>query len=163
MRYRFEVTKGKEYRVYNKIFPSDVVGKGKTEDAAFSHFLTLLFDYFKSCLKTDIPIPESNIKGKSVKSFGLPLNMSLKIRLHNVRIGKNIGRTELARLLALKPEEVPNDDWRLQTLRTIIPSSAPKYKNVQRLFDLSHDSTVREIEQAFRVLGFTVDPLPMKK
>lgn len=161
MRFNYQVKKSKKYNVMNPDFPN-ISGVGDTEDEAFHNFLTTFFDCLRSCLKVGVSIPIGK-KTPNLKSFGLPLNMTLKIKLHNLRIENDVPLTELAHLLALTYKDVVDDDWSLPALRRYVPVKKPKYKNVQRLFNIDHDSTVREIEQAFRVLGYGVDVTPYRR
>lgn len=163
MRYCYEVRKDKNYLITSKQFPL-IKGNGPTEDRAFEGFITKVFNHIKDCFKNELRLPDGyEITSKKSKTFGLPLNMALKIKLHNTRLSKKVSRTELARLLSITYDEVSVGNWDIQSLRAISSVNVPKYKNVQRLFDIDHDSTVREIEHAYRVLGCNVDITPYER
>lgn len=162
MRYSYKTTKRKPYIVKGVEVP-EAIGEGETKDEAFASFLTSFIVHIGKCLKEGVKIaPEFKGKERS-NTFGLPLNMTLKIKLNNTMLNSGVTRTELAHLLALTYEEVPNENWTLEALKKLKPKGSPKYKNVQRLFDINHDSTVREVEQAYRVLGYNVNVSPVKK
>lgn len=163
MYYSYSTSKIKPYTVTCAEFPS-IEAAGDSKEIAFSNFLTKVFDYIKLCLKDGIPIPDNqNLPRTKGKTFGLPLNMALKIRLHNIRLQKKVSRKELAQFLTVKPDELNNMNCTIETLKNISQDKMPKYKNVQRLFDISHDSTIRELETAYRILGFNVSALPLER
>lgn len=162
MRFTYKIIKqDKSYKAYSTR-QSQLHGEGRTENDAFSNFITAFFEYIKACMKNNAPIIQETTKqGKG--TFGLPLNMSLKIKLYTTMLENNVSQTDLARLLALTQEDIPDGDWRLEKIKNIAQSKKPKYKNVQRLFDINHDSTIKEIEQAYRVLGYNVTITPYKR
>lgn len=163
MRYRYTIEKTKQYKVSSPDFPR-ITASGKTEDVAFSTFLTLVFEQLRDCLKNNHPVPDNPASNKTKDgSFGLPFNMTLKLRLHNIRLNKGVSKAELAKFLSLTHEDVPEDGWNIAALRTIAEKQAPKYKKVQRLFSIDHESTIREVEQAYRVLGYTIDAIPTER
>lgn len=162
MRFSYKTIKRKLYRVRSIEVP-EIYGEGVTQDDAFTVFLTAFFGHLRKCLKQGIRIADEYHGKASKGTFGLPLNMALKIKLHNVMLDNGITRTTLAQLLALTHEEVPDGDWSLEFLSRLKPENKPKYKNVHRLFDIDHDSTIREIEQAYRVLGYNVSISPYKR
>jgi hypothetical protein len=163
MRYSYFISKSSDFRVKSKEFP-DVIGIGRTEDEAFGLFLTRVFSYIRNCLKNDLLIPkEYSAEKNRVKTFGLPLNMAMKLKLHNLMLTGGITKSDMARLLAIVHSEVPSESWDLETLKKVEPEAQPKYKKVQRIFDIDHESTVREIEHAYRVLGFNVEVNPYKR
>ena len=163
MRYSYKIAKhgNKKYEATSKDFPS-LGGIGKTEDEAMDGLMTAVVGYIKECLSDETSIPEA-LETARDNTFGWALNMMMKMKLHNTRLACGVKRTELAHLLGLTYDDVKDGDWSLENLRTLIPCKKPKYKNVQRLFDLDHDSTVREVEQAYRVLGFAVHVTPYKR
>lgn len=163
MRFSYHLAKKKDYTAKSHQFPN-IEGKGSTSEEAIDQLITKVFHEIRFRLDNDIEVPEDyNIKNKAVKSFGLPFNMALKIKLHNTRVCKAVSKGQLARYLALTYEEVPDGVWTTENLQKIQLRNAPKYKNVQRLFNIDHDSTVREIEQAFRVLGYNLDIIPYER
>ena len=163
MRYSYAIVKSKDYRVNSNEF-LNIVGSGLTEDYAFNSFITSAFNYIKNCLKNDISVPEEYLGDRAgSKTFGLPLNMALKIKLHNIRLKKQVTKTELANFLSFSTIDLPEGIWNVGILRSLTPNKTPKYKKVQRLFDISHESTVREIEHAYRVLGYNVEITPHER
>ncbi len=163
MRYRYIIEKSRKYKVTSPDFPS-LAGLGATEDDAFNEFLTLVFKELRDCLKNSRPAPD-NLMGKSTteRTFGLPFNMILKLRLHNILLNRGVSKSELAKFLSLTYDDVQEDGWNIDNLRTITGKEPPKYKKVQRLFSIDHESTIREVEQAYRVLGYTIDAIPKEK
>lgn len=163
MNYSYSITKTKPYIVTSSELPT-VKGFGKDQESAFNDFLTNAFQFIRSCLKNDAIVPfNDKVKRVESKTFGLPLNMALKIKLHNIRLAKKVSRKQLAQILSVTDSDMKGLDWNLNNLRNISIDKLPKYKNVQRLFDLNHESTVREIESAYRVLGFNVTVVPQER
>lgn len=94
---------------------------------------------------------------KGTGTFCFPLTVELKLLLYNTMKAKKVTRPMLAKLLALLENEVSPDGWRLANTLTIEPKAPPKYKKVQRLLDIEHDSSINEIAEAFRVLDSQID------
>lgn len=161
MRYKYVIEKPNEYIITCPDFPS-ISAKDKTEDIAFSRLLTCIFVEIRKCLIENRLVPDTPASNDD-QSFGLPLNMTLKLRLHNIRLKKGVSKAELARFLALTYEDVGDCEWDINTLRCLQKQAKPKYKKVQRLFSIDHESTIREVEQAYRVLGYTVDAIPIER
>lgn len=100
---------------------------------------------------------DKSISRKGTGHFTFPLTMELTLLLHQTMLEKNITRATLARLLALTQEEVGPEGWHLDKTLKIEPKAPPKYKKVQRLLDIKHDSSINEMSEAFRVIDCCID------
>ena len=163
MQYPYTLSKTQHFQIQSPYFPN-LKAQGKTKDDALDKYISAVFGEILKAMENNVAISEGiagNVKKKN--SFTLPMNMALKIKLHNLRLKQNVTKPELARLLSITHDDVPDHNWSLENLKTIKPSNPPKYKNSERLFKIDHESTLREIEQAYRVLGFNVDVIPYPK
>lgn len=138
-------------------FPG-ITGVGKTELKAIKMFFAELNVFLRESIKKQqLPpkpiLPTSLINREGHGSFNLPLQTEIAILLVEKMIESFISPGRLAKLLALTEEEV-SYNWQLKHTRSKEPRQKPKYKNVQRLLNIDHESTLAEIVEAFRVLNY---------
>lgn len=138
-----------------------LTGYGKTQDEAFAAFVTQMLDYFNQRISKGLAIPAPIEVPKNKKLgdgiYTMPLSEEFTVLLHNTMLKKGVSKTQLAKLLALSGNDISSQEWNLSYTLTVEPSNPPKYKKVQRLLDIKHDSTLEEITEAFRVLDCVID------
>ncbi|OKS88188.1 hypothetical protein [Mucilaginibacter polytrichastri] len=158
----------------NKIFTStspqfpQILGVGNSELETTKDFFSKLSQEINRIILSGEKFPE-NIsidnrlnypRGRG--TFNLPLSIELKMLLHKEMIERNITKTQLANLLALTEHDVKADEWQLSKTIHLKPSLPPRYKKVQRLLDVKHNSKIQELAEAFRVIDkvIKIDLLP---
>lgn len=163
IRYGLVIEKSGKIYCYGSPQFQDLKGYGITEEDAFKDFLKKFHEKLRSIIKKRQSFP-SSISGKAVSvskkgtgSFQLPISIELAMRLHTTMLEKGVDKSALARLLALTDDDVKSGEWNLKKTLKIMPKVPPKYKKVQRLLDISHDSTLDEMSEAFRVLDCLID------
>jgi antitoxin HicB len=106
------------------------VTQGDTEQEALDMAMDALQMIVDDYIAHGKPIPSPRkLRGRKYRSIRLPGLQSAKIELYNAFLGSGIRKAELARRLK-------------------IPSP-----NVDRLFSLSHQSRLDQLEAAFKALG----------
>lgn len=106
------------------------VTQGDTEQEALHMAVDALQMIVDDYIEHGKPIPTpSKLRGRKYRAIRLPGLQSAKIELYNAFLGSGIRKAELARRLK-------------------IPSA-----NIDRLFNLNHQSRLDQIEAAFKALG----------
>jgi len=120
---------------YTVTFPDipEAITQGEDVEDALQHGYDVLLSaidyYFEE--KLPVPLPSRIRRGKP--SVALPASVSAKILLHNEMLAKGVRRSELARRMHLPQPRI------------------------NRLLNLRHASRMDTIEDAFRVLGKTLE------
>ncbi|MBT1689862.1 hypothetical protein [Dawidia soli] len=147
-------------------FP-DLVGFGFDRDSAFVDFMEKLALELNAIIARGGEFPKSNAKRSRTSGSGLlGINtaMAIKMHLHNVMRKNKVSRGDLARMMALTEEDVDSGSWHLEHIRTLEPKSGKvDYKKVHRLLDVRHNSTLTELEEAFRLLDCDIDFVVLSK
>jgi antitoxin HicB len=106
------------------------VTQGDTEQEALDMAADALQMIVADYIENGKPIPAPRkLRGRKYRSIRLPGLQSAKVELYNAFLSSGVRKAELARRL-----EIPSP-------------------NIDRLFDLSHQSRLDQLEAAFKALG----------
>lgn len=149
----------KVYLVTSSAFP-DLAGYGKTESDAMIDLVEKLHKELNTIIKKNQTFPKSiaiaeisRLKRKKTELLVLNNTASLSMYLHSLMLSKGITRMTLAeRLSGSKTQQK-----QVSEPTKITGRKPPNYKQVQRLLDVTHHSTIRELSEAFRVLDARMD------
>lgn len=141
-------------------FPG-IKGIAQNRDMAFISLMSQVENQLQETIQEGKTFPQGIDRNKlpsqkNTGSFMLPLSAQFTLQLHSVMLQKKISRKILARLLALDSNDVKSEEWNLEHTINIAPKNELKYDDVDKLLNIIYPSTINEMAEAFRVLGFDI-------
>ncbi len=157
--YNFSMKKEREHLCCSSLQFPEICGIGIDKQDAFLSLITQIEAQLKENIKNGLTVPlgeDVYLQKNSDGIFTLPLSMQFSLYLYSAMLDKDISKDTLAQLLALDEIDVQNNEWDFEKISKIKSRNNPKYAEVEKLLDIAYDSTINEMAEAFRVLGFDV-------